>query len=75
MGQYETLLSVYEHYKKAELTITFEDRQYKFKGITRANDVSKHAYRNEEEQHTLLIHMHNNQPFYVDAFYSVKGAL
>jgi len=73
MGRYPTITSVYERYRKADLTITFEGKQYKFKRSIRLNDVTKHVYRNEEEQHTLYIHMHNGKPFYVDGIYSIKG--
>ena len=75
MGKYPTITSIYERYRKADLTIVFEGRQYKFKRSIRLNDVTKHIYRNEEEQHTLFVHMHNGKPFYVDAFYAIEGAL
>ena len=72
MGQYPTITSVYERYRKADLTISFEGRQYKFKRMIRLNNVSKHVYRNEDERHTLYIHTRNSKPFYVEGIYSLK---
>ena len=71
--KYPTLTSLYEHYTSPHRTIIFEDRKYMFVRIIRLNDLSQHIYRNDEEQHTLFIHMRNNKPFYVNAVYSVKG--
>lgn len=65
------MMDIYEKYTSPRQTIEFEDREYTFVRIVRLNDISKHIYRNEKEQHTLCIHMRNNKPFYVDAFYSI----
>ena len=69
---FPTMTAVYENYTGPHRTIKFESRTYTFVRIIRLNDVSKHVYRNEEEQHTLVIHMQGGVPFYVDAFYSVQ---
>ena len=69
---FPTMTDVYEEYTGPHQTIIFEGRTYKFVRTIRLNDVTKHVYRNEEEQHTVCIHMNNGVPFYVDAFYSIQ---
>ena len=70
---FPTITDVYEDYTSNYQTIIFEGRKYTFVRIIRLNDLSKHIYRNDKEQHTLSIHMRNGEPFYVEGVYSVKG--
>ena len=70
---FPTMTDVYECYTSPYRTIIFEGRKYKFVRIVRLNDLSKHIYRSEEEQHTLCIHMQDGEAFYVEGVYSVQG--
>lgn len=70
--RYPTMEQVYERYKSPYKQISFERRIYNFVSILKQGDVSQHIYRNEEERHTLTIHMQGGVPFYVDARYIIQ---
>lgn len=69
--RYPTMEQVYERYKSPNTCISFEGRIYQFAGIEKTSDVNRHIYRNEEERHTLTIHMQGGVPFYMDAWYII----
>lgn len=72
ISTYPTMEQVYERYKSPYKQISFEGRIYKFAGIEKKGDVNRHIYHNEEERHTLTIHMQGGVPFYVDAWYIIQ---
>lgn len=69
---YSTIEKVYERYKSPYTRISFEGRIYHFTGIENTGDIKRHVYRNDEERHTLKIHLQGGVPFYVDARYIIQ---
>lgn len=71
---YPTLESIYSRYKSPARELIFEGRTYEFQGALKEKAaVSKHVYRDEQERHTLVVHLVDATPFYIDAHYSISG--
>lgn len=69
---YTNLESVYNRYKSPAREIIFEGHSHNFMGIIPERDIQKHVYRDEDERHTLIIHVLDGAPFYIDARYSIN---
>lgn len=74
--EYASLDSLYSNYKSPAKELIFENREYEFMGVLEGagREVRKHVYRDEEEQHTLVIHIVGSTPYYIDAHYSIQDA-
>lgn len=73
---YTNLESLYSSYKSPAKELIFEGHKYEFIGALDGTDrdVSKHVYRDADENHTLVIHLVGSKPFYIDAHYSINDA-
>lgn len=68
---YPTKESIYNEYQNPVNEIVFEGHIHEFVGIIPGKKVQKHVYRDEKERHTLVIHVVEGDPLYIDGRYSI----
>lgn len=68
--QFKSLDDLTDNFSKGSTNIVFENREYRYMKTIRAGYSSKIIYRNEQEQHNLVIYMMGDVVVKVDGIYS-----
>lgn len=72
MPSYDSLNAVMEKFNKVISKIRFEGREYKYVNTTFKGNVAKLIYRNEQEQHNLVIYMMGSVVENAEGIYSIS---
>lgn len=72
MPSYDSLNEVVEKFDRVTGKIHFENREYKYVNTAFKGKVSKVVYRNEKEQHNLVVHMMGAVVVKAEGIYSIS---
>lgn len=72
MPSYNSLNELMEKFNKVIGKIRFEGREYKYVNTTFKGNVAKLIYRNEQEQHNLVISMLGDVVVHAEGIYSIS---
>lgn len=72
-GKFESLNDIINKFEKGRANIIFENREYRYMKTIRAGYSSKIIYRNEQEQHNLVIYMMGDVVVKADGIYSIEN--
>ncbi|BDH60113.1 hypothetical protein MTP04_02430 [Lysinibacillus sp. PLM2] len=72
LANFDSLDEIADNFEKVSPKILFENREYKHVDTVFGKEVDKLVYRNEQEQHNLIITLSDDVVITVDGIYSTS---
>ncbi len=69
--RFRSMNDIFDRFHKVSSKIVFENREYKYVNVVFKGNMKNLIYRNEQEQHNLVISMMGDVVVHVEGIYSI----